>query len=292
MSCIKLVLVTTSSSFSLALLPMHSNKLHVNWKWRKYLAQTSDLVWVLNGSYCMDMKFSVMFIVLLCTSCLAFETSRSAVHSTSQRKLGGSFAIVCRSVLTEVLIYNGWPYYYTYLSCSWLYSEGGTALTVVPKVVTNAISQITTKNIYIFYSTMHFDGTPSSMSNPLYSCLRRSKSPLTFRVAVTERLHSIAEILYRMVGTFYLLNITTVFSDFKLNSMMIELSPSPINHRYLMPCILQDSLNPATIMSDSIVQDDPCQFLNWVAAPKITPTPDLALYECLCVLLLQPLPLW
>jgi len=46
----------------------------------------------------MDMKFSVMFVVLLWTSCLALETRRSAVASTSPMNLDGILATVIGSI--------------------------------------------------------------------------------------------------------------------------------------------------------------------------------------------------
>ena len=87
---------------------------------------------------------------------------------------------------------------------------------------------------------------------------------------------------------------------------------------YLRPCIDSDRLNPSTIMSDSIEQEELVQFLKYlwagsgallylaieqveqyllrtpmnrsflVCAPKITPTPELALQECLWLRLLHP----
>ena len=93
-----------------------------------------------------------------------------------------------------------------------------------------------------------------------------------------------------------------------------ELSPSPTNLMYRTPCCCSASKKPFRIISVSIEEEEPFQFLKqvwfevllgctqaaqnllrtpmykslFVLRPNITPTPQRALYECLCVRLLQP----
>jgi len=159
---------------------------------------------------------------------------------------------------------------------------------------------------------MHSDGTPSSMSNPLYACL------ITLDIQ-GKWLHSIVETLNRMVGTFYVLNITTVVSDFKLCAMVYWAELSLFNQPQLphvmhSPGLFESCNNNVgfhclgwfiSIFKAFVLKSWRC-FLSWmvqtgqylflippsgnflVAAPKITTKPNLALYECLCALLLQP----
>ena len=108
---------------------------------------------------------------------------------------------------------------------------------------------------------VHSDCTASTMS---YTLHHGNSQPITTSMLwliFTQCLQSISVTIDGMICTFQLCYITSICWHTSYKGIVTELSPSPMNQRYLKPWMLSDIRNPSRIMSASIAQEEPDQFL-------------------------------
>ena len=138
-----------------------------------------------NVSNLIDIKFSVILVVLFWISWLALATKRSPADSASWRKLGGNRERTDAPV--HIGIHNSCFILYIIITCICIsiFAVYRVAIPVVTKIMSYAIPQVVTKSSNITSGAVHFNNT-TPMSYSLHLGFRKAMTSTIFRMLFTQ----------------------------------------------------------------------------------------------------------